>query len=600
MAIKCGFFNSVNKDRMYQAADMVRPYQHLVSNGVFATQNGTASDYLQVYEHTGMSILVKPGRGLFMDKWFENDSNFVLTLDDSEVILNRIDAVVVRIDTSEAVRKGDIIIKKGTPATEPVAPRLEITEEVTEYRLANITVKPQVREIFQADIRDTRGSSECPWVTSLVQQVDTSTLYEQWRDAYDQYYNDTEDRFDQFYVRCDAEFQAYLAYLKSTMNAVVPMTTIAERYVTTVADETSIPITIEAYEHGVDVLQVFINGLFCEEGFDFTIDESGENVILSKPVEVGTVVSIIAYKSTEGIFEDQPQVGTDWVDITELHNGKYTIPSAGTYTILAIGGKGGNGGKGGDGGMGGNVYVADSNGEPTPAVCGYGGKGGEGGKGGYGFITVENVTLKTGDILTISKGTAGLDGSDGSNGANAGEEIQLTWGTSGSGPSATDGTDGRMGKNGGDTTVALNDEVIVTGAGGTGGNGGTAGKAGQAGSLTYSNGTYVAKNGDGGAGGKGGLGGMGSLAGDGGDGGYGGFCFDGATAGTDGAKGENGITMSPSGSMAFGENGVASTTWEEPYTVFDESFAGLSELMNLENTLNGRVFIVKTANTFPL
>ena len=600
MAIKCGFFNSVNKDRMYQAADMIRPYQHLVSNGVYATPQGTASDYLQVYEHTGMSVIVKPGYGLFMDNWFENDSNHVLTLDDSEVLLNRIDAIVVRIDKSEAVRKGDIIIKKGTPASEPVAPRLENTEEIKEYRLANITIKPQVREIFQADIRDYRGSSECPWVTSLVQQVDTSTLYEQWRDAYDQYYNDTEDRFDQFYVRCDEEFQAYLAYLKSTMNAVVPMTTIASRYVTTVADTTSIPIEIEAYEHGVDVLQVFINGLFCEEGFDFTIDDSGESITLSKGVDVGTVVSIIAYKSTEGIAEDQPQVGTDWVDITELHNGKYEVPSAGSYTILAIGGKGGNGGKGGDGGMGGNAYVSDPNGEPTPVVGGYGGKGGEGGIGAYGFVSVENVTLKTGDILTISKGTAGLDGSDGSNGTDAGDEIQISWGSSGTGATATDGTDGRMGKNGGDTTVALNGEVIITGAGGYGGNGGKAGTAGQAGSLTYSNGTYVAVHGAGGTGGKGGLGGNGSLGGDGGKGGYGGFSFD-DVGGANGEKGSEGFTIAPNAlSFAVGSDGVASLIWEEPYEVFGESFAGLGDLMNLENTLNGRVFIVKTANTFPL
>ena len=37
-------------------------------------------------------------------------------------------------------------------------------------------------------ITDRRGSSDCPWITSLIYQVDTSTLYDQWAAAYEEYF----------------------------------------------------------------------------------------------------------------------------------------------------------------------------------------------------------------------------------------------------------------------------------------------------------------------------------------------------------------------------------------------------------------------------
>lgn len=47
--VNAGFFNAINEDRTYSADDMNRPYRKLISNGVFATPKGTASDDLQVF-----------------------------------------------------------------------------------------------------------------------------------------------------------------------------------------------------------------------------------------------------------------------------------------------------------------------------------------------------------------------------------------------------------------------------------------------------------------------------------------------------------------------------------------------------------------------
>lgn len=161
MAIRCGFFNSINQDRLYQADEMTRPYELLVSNGVFATQQGTPSNQLQVYAEIGMSIRVKAGRGIFFDKWFLSDSDIVLSLDFAEPTLSRIDSVVVKVDKNEAVRAASIYIKKGTPRSTPTPPEMTRDEYIHEYRLADITVTPNMNTVSQSSIRTL---AECPIV----------------------------------------------------------------------------------------------------------------------------------------------------------------------------------------------------------------------------------------------------------------------------------------------------------------------------------------------------------------------------------------------------------------------------------------------------
>ena len=41
MAFQCGFFNSINGDRKYNAEQMNNPFSKIISNGVFASPNGS-------------------------------------------------------------------------------------------------------------------------------------------------------------------------------------------------------------------------------------------------------------------------------------------------------------------------------------------------------------------------------------------------------------------------------------------------------------------------------------------------------------------------------------------------------------------------------
>lgn len=276
--IECGFFDSVDRDRLYKAEAMTRPYELLVSNGVFATPQGTPSTYLQVYSNSGMKVTVKAGRGIFKDKWFINDSDLVLTLNAADVTRTRIDSIVARVDTSESVRAGSIIVKTGTPASSPKAPTMTRSTDVYEYRLADITVGPNVTSISQASIADRRGSADCGWVTSLIQQVDTSTLFEQFEDG----------------------FNTWFSTIKETLSTATLIRSYTSTYESVSAGETSIPIDISNYNYLTDILQVYINGLLLIPDVDYKSPSSNSAITLTTGVDAGTPVTFIVYKSVDG------------------------------------------------------------------------------------------------------------------------------------------------------------------------------------------------------------------------------------------------------------------------------------------------------------
>lgn len=197
MTIRSGFFNSLNDDRLYNAADMNMPYKKLISNGVIPD----VSDALQVVASSGLTVNVKAGSGLFGDGWAVNDAPVALTLDASHATLDRIDLIVMRRDDNENVRATDLFIKKGTPASSPVAPTVERSTYIKEYALAEIHINAGATTISQSMIVDTRpDTTRCGWTTSLIQQVDTSTLFAQWQAAYEEQYDENTRAFNTWWA----------------------------------------------------------------------------------------------------------------------------------------------------------------------------------------------------------------------------------------------------------------------------------------------------------------------------------------------------------------------------------------------------------------
>lgn len=288
--VNCGFFDSVNKDRLYSADEMNRPYKRVITDGVFATPAGTPSTDLQVLSaNNNMNIIVKAGEGLFAGKWFENAADIAITVPNNTSTVPRRDSVIVQVDKRIAGRKGSIIYRTGTPNSNPMPPNLSTANNVIEYRIANIYVSPSAVYIGQDAITDLRGSSECPWITSLVKQVDTSQLYNQWQAAYAKYYQDETTAFNNFMTTLTEQ-------LSVSTNIVM-----LESHYTSTAEVTEIPINITGFDQTKDVLMVFVNRLRATPGIDYTLATADNSKItLTKSIVANQSVNFLVLKSVVG------------------------------------------------------------------------------------------------------------------------------------------------------------------------------------------------------------------------------------------------------------------------------------------------------------
>lgn len=160
MSVTFGFYNSVNGDRKYDAIQMSSIFDGIIRDGVFQ-HLGTA---MMVEESEGMIVNVGIGRAWFNHTWTLNDALLPLEVPISEVILNRIDAVVLEVDARENSRANSIKIVKGTPASSPKNPEMIKTNDRWQYPLAYIQVNAGVTSIRQANITNCVGISDCPFI----------------------------------------------------------------------------------------------------------------------------------------------------------------------------------------------------------------------------------------------------------------------------------------------------------------------------------------------------------------------------------------------------------------------------------------------------
>lgn len=190
MALSCGFFNSLNGDRKYDAVQMSSIFDGIILDGIFQAIDDA---FAVTVSEDGSGIVVGAGRAWFDHTWTRNDAPYPLTLEQSEVALDRIDAVVLEVDSSSAVRNNTIKIVKGTPSSSPKKPSLTNNETLHQYPLAYLTRPAGVETIAQAQIESVIGTSECPFVTGPLQVITTDSMLAQWQDEFDTWFESLED-----------------------------------------------------------------------------------------------------------------------------------------------------------------------------------------------------------------------------------------------------------------------------------------------------------------------------------------------------------------------------------------------------------------------
>lgn len=181
MSVTYGFYNSQGQDRKYNASQLSEVFDGLIQDGVFASI-GTG---LQVVSNAGMTVNVGVGRAWFNHTWTKNDAPLPLVVSASEAILNRIDAVILEIGSASDVRTNSIKIIKGVPGSVPANPVLIKTDGLYQYPLAYIYVGAGVTSIVQANITNKVGTSDCPFVTGILEMITTDDLLLQWQDEFD-------------------------------------------------------------------------------------------------------------------------------------------------------------------------------------------------------------------------------------------------------------------------------------------------------------------------------------------------------------------------------------------------------------------------------
>lgn len=213
MSVSSGFFNSLNGDRKYNTAQMSAIFDGLIIDGVFASI-GTA---FAVKAAGGLTVNVGIGKAWFDHTWTVNDSILPMTAPEAEVLLDRIDAVVLEVNGMKSVRENTIKFVKGNPSSAPSRPTLTNEGNVHQYPLCYIYRKYGTAVINQADITPMVGTESTPFVTGILQTISLDELLGKWQDELDRFTDARSQEVDDWITQEESDFTAWFNKMKADL-----------------------------------------------------------------------------------------------------------------------------------------------------------------------------------------------------------------------------------------------------------------------------------------------------------------------------------------------------------------------------------------------
>ena len=184
MTVTYGFYNSQNGDRKYNAEQMGSIFDGVINDGIYQS----IGDHFAVSPDSGDVVLVGSGRAWFNHTWTLNDASLPIECEPSDILLNRYDAIILEVNSTDSVRANTIKAVKGTPGSNPSYPTLINTETVHQYPLAYIYRAAGSASITAANIRNVIGTSSTPFVTGILQVTSVDEIYRQWEDQWNQWF----------------------------------------------------------------------------------------------------------------------------------------------------------------------------------------------------------------------------------------------------------------------------------------------------------------------------------------------------------------------------------------------------------------------------
>lgn len=154
MAIICMPYTSdaVLRDRKLTAAQMAKCNTVFGTSGVCIEENSLLCSKVA----GTMNVSIAPGSALLAGHPAISTETEIVTLANGHGTSPRIDLVVFESNTDTGVRTARFVVVQGTPAANPVAPTLSLTDELYQQVLCEVTVPAGATTLDSATLVDKR------------------------------------------------------------------------------------------------------------------------------------------------------------------------------------------------------------------------------------------------------------------------------------------------------------------------------------------------------------------------------------------------------------------------------------------------------------
>lgn len=208
MALTCGFFNSINKDRLYDAIQFGQIFDGIIADGVYATY---LKGMVVIASDNPNEVIIQPGRAWFNHTWSYNDANLPFEAPEPEVLLDRIDTLVLDVNLEQAERNNTYIWVQGTPSSQnPQPPALIRSVTHNQYPLCDVYRKAGTTMIYTKDITNRIGTSDTPFATGVLEGIDLDMWINQWDNEFHTWEIDTKAEFDAWELNSKNSFETWM------------------------------------------------------------------------------------------------------------------------------------------------------------------------------------------------------------------------------------------------------------------------------------------------------------------------------------------------------------------------------------------------------
>lgn len=193
MAEKSGFFNAREAedgtyDREYDAEQFAEYFANFISNGVYANPANQLKVVFDDSPSKPFVVIVRKGKAYIDGYWYEltEDMEITIPVNTKAYIVKD----VIRCTLDKAERKVSIVLEEDVISDHPTN-----NNNRHDLILSTIIVQPNASKLNAEDITDKRpDKTYCGFVTGVIDQIDTTELFQQYDEAFKTWFNEIKDQ----------------------------------------------------------------------------------------------------------------------------------------------------------------------------------------------------------------------------------------------------------------------------------------------------------------------------------------------------------------------------------------------------------------------